>query len=97
MVIVAGHIVVEPEQREAYLAGCLGVVEEARRATGCLDFAISADLIDRSRINIFERWESSAAVEEFRRGGPSDDQGAAIRAASVAEYEVAGERSLFGD
>jgi hypothetical protein len=46
MVIVAGHITVDPEQRESYLAGCRSVVEKARRADGCLDFAITADLID---------------------------------------------------
>ena len=95
MVIVAGHITVESGQREAYLAGCLSVVDQARRTPGCLDFAISADPIDISRINIFERWESQGAVEEFRSNGPSDDQGAAIRAASVAEYDVIGDRLLF--
>ena len=41
MVIVAGHITVDPEQRESYLAGCMSVVEKARRADGCLDFAIT--------------------------------------------------------
>ena len=89
VVIVAGHITVESHQREAYLAGCVSVVEQARRATGCLDFAITADLLDSSRINIFERWESQAAVETFRGSGPSDDQIAAIVSASVAEYTVA--------
>jgi quinol monooxygenase YgiN len=39
MVIVAGHITVDPEQRESYLAGSMSVVEKARRADGCLDFA----------------------------------------------------------
>jgi quinol monooxygenase YgiN len=37
MVTVAGHITVDPEQRESYLAGCMSVVEQARRAAGCLD------------------------------------------------------------
>jgi quinol monooxygenase YgiN len=97
MVIVAGHITVEPQQREAYLADCVRIVEEARRAAGCLDFTISADLIDASRINIFERWASQAAVETFRGDGPSDEQGAAMRAASVAEYDIAAVRPLFGD
>ncbi|MDF3307997.1 antibiotic biosynthesis monooxygenase [Rhodococcus sp. T2V] len=97
MVIVAGHITVEPEQRESYLAGCVSVVEQARSAAGCLDFAISADLIDPGRINIFERWESQAAVDAFRSGGPSDEQGAAMLTASVAEYDVADERALFGE
>jgi quinol monooxygenase YgiN len=71
------------------------VVEEARGAAGCLDFAISADLIDPSRINIFERWASQAAVDAFRGSGPSDEQGAAIRSASVAEFDVADVRPLF--
>jgi quinol monooxygenase YgiN len=55
MVIVAGHITVDPEQRESYLAGCVSVVEQARRADGCLDFAITADLLDAGRVNLFER------------------------------------------
>jgi quinol monooxygenase YgiN len=94
MVIVAGHIVVDPQQREAYLADCVTVVEQARRAPGCLGFSITADLVDTGRIVIFERWESQAAVEAFRGSGPSDEQGAAILAASVAEYDVADVRSL---
>ena len=96
MVIVAGHIVVEPGERERYLAGCVGVVEQARRAPGCLDFAISADLLDTGRINVYERWESQAAVEAFRGSGPGDEQGAAMLDASVAEYDVDGVRPLTG-
>jgi quinol monooxygenase YgiN len=94
MVIVAGQLVVDPEQRESYLAGCIGVVEQARRTPGCLDFAISADLVEPGRINIFERWESQAAVEAFRGDGPSDDQRGAVLSASVAEYDVGDVRSL---
>jgi quinol monooxygenase YgiN len=65
MVIVAGRITVDPEQRESYLAGSIGVVEKARRAAGCLDFAIMADLLDPGRVNLFERWESQAAGAEY--------------------------------
>jgi quinol monooxygenase YgiN len=76
MVIVAGHITVDPEQRESYLAGSMSVVEKARRADGCLDFAVTADLLEPGRVNLFERWESQAAVETFRRSAPkpSHDQ-----------------------
>lgn len=94
MVIVAGHITVGPAQRRTYLDGCVSVVEAARRADGCLDFAVSADLVEPGRINIFERWESQAAVEQFRGGGPSDEQGAAMLSAAVAEYDVADVRGL---
>ncbi|MFW6091607.1 MAG: putative quinol monooxygenase [Actinomycetota bacterium] len=94
MVIVAGHLVVEPEQRESYLAGSRDVVEQGRAAAGCLDFSITADLLDAGRINIFELWTSREAVEAFRGSGPDDEQQAAIRSASVAEYDVAGTRAL---
>jgi heme-degrading monooxygenase HmoA len=97
MVIVAGHITVEPQQRESYLAGCVSVVEQARGTAGCLGFAITADLIDPGRVNLFERWESQAAVETFRRGGPSNVQGAAMLSASVAGYDIADVRPLLGE
>lgn len=97
MLIVAGHIAVEPHRRESYLADCVGVVEQARRAPGCLDFTIAADLLDAGRINVFERWESHAAVEAFRGDGPSDDQGAAMLSASVAEYDISTMRQLAGE
>ena len=97
MVIVAGHINVEPRERESYVAGCVSVVEQARRAAGCLDFAITADLVDPGRVNIFERWESQAAVSAFRGSGPSDEQGAVMLSASVAEYDIADVRPLFGE
>jgi len=45
----------------------------------------------------FERWESQAAVETFRGSGPSDDQGAAMLSASVAEYDIAEIRVLSGE
>jgi quinol monooxygenase YgiN len=70
------------------------VVRDGRAATGCLDFALSADLIDPGRINILERWESAAAVEAFRGSGVDSEQGAAIITASVAEYAVSATRSL---
>jgi len=94
MVIVAGHLVVDPEKRQSYLAGCVNVVEQGRGAPGCLDFAITADLVDPGRVNVFERWESQADVEAFRGSGPGDEQGAAMLAASVAEYDVADVRFL---
>lgn len=94
MVIVAGHLVVDPDERAAYLEGCAAVVEAARAADGCLDFSIGADLVDPGRINVYERWDSQDAVETFRGSGPSGDQQTAIRSASVAEYGAVEERIL---
>ncbi len=94
MVIVAGHLRVEPQARESYLTGCVAVVQAARAAHGCLDFAIGADLLDPGRINIYERWHSQAAVAAFRGSGPDADQSAAIVAAAVVEYETAASREI---
>jgi quinol monooxygenase YgiN len=94
MVIVAGHITVDPAQRESYLAGSVSVVENARRADGCLDFSVTADLLDPGRVNLFERWVSLAAVKAFRRSAPRSKRGAAMLSASVAEYDVADVRPL---
>ena len=95
MVIVAGHITVEPEKRESYLAGCVSIVKRARSLAGCLDFAITADLIDPGRVNIFERWESQAALESARSSAPPFEQAAEMTSASVADYDIADVRPFF--
>ncbi|WP_280354585.1 putative quinol monooxygenase [Nocardia otitidiscaviarum] len=96
MVIVAGRIIVEARDRDAYLDACVSVVEQARAAAGCLDFAICADLTDPGRVNVFERWESREAVEAFRCSGPEFEPGAVMLSAAVAEYDVADVRALSG-
>jgi hypothetical protein len=50
--------------------------------------AMSADLVDADRINIFEQWDSAEAVEQFRGSGPSDDQQAVITGAHVVQHTV---------
>jgi len=94
MIIVAGQILVEPEQREGYLQSCVEVIEQARKAPGCLDFALTADLVTAGRINVFERWESAEAVRSFRGDGPNQEQQAEMISASVSEYEVSAVRDL---
>lgn len=87
-------VLVEPEQREPYLAGGVSVVEEARCAPGCLDLTISAYPIDAARIIIVERWEYQASVEAFRGSDATDEQTASIRCACIAECDVARVRAL---
>ena len=88
VIIVSGSLFVEPEQREVYLAGCGEAIRLARTAPGCIDFQLSADPLDGGRINVFEQWESAAAVEAFRGSGPSDEQQAMIKEARVFQHEV---------
>jgi quinol monooxygenase YgiN len=94
-VIVAGHITVEPQQRESYLAGC------AHRRKGSLGSWLPRrrdlrGLVDPGRVNIFERWESQAALETFRSSGPDTEQRPAMLTVSVQEYDIADVRPVFG-
>jgi quinol monooxygenase YgiN len=89
MIIVSGSITVDAADRAAYLEGCRNVIEQARSASGCLDFHISADPLEPDRVNVYEQWESVDAVEEFRGSGPSAEQAATIRSAAVFQHEIA--------
>ena len=88
MIIVAGAVVVDPEGRDAYLEGCVSVVAAARRAQGCLDFALSPDLVEPGRINVYERWSSEEDLHRFRGSGPDDGQIAALLKVDVNDYAV---------
>ncbi|MCP3822019.1 antibiotic biosynthesis monooxygenase [Streptomyces sp. A3M-1-3] len=88
MIIVSGKLYVDPAARDAYLAGCRTVVEQARAAPGCFDFALSADLAEPGRINVYERWESDEQLMAFRGSGPEPEQAAAIRDAEVSRYRI---------
>ncbi|TDB78009.1 antibiotic biosynthesis monooxygenase [Actinomadura sp. KC216] len=88
MIIISGWLSVDPDGRDAYLAGCRKVVEAARAAPGCLDFGLAADLIEPDRITVYERWETDEAVERFRGDGPEPEQAARIRDADVKRYRI---------
>lgn len=55
MIIIAGWLQVEPADRDRYLADCVPVMQQAKAATGCLDFVLTADPLEPSRIRVFER------------------------------------------
>jgi quinol monooxygenase YgiN len=88
VIIVAGALIVDPGGRDAYLEGCRGVVEAARQADGCLDYALSPDLLEPDRINVYELWASEEDLQEFRGTGPDAGQLAALLDIRVEEYEV---------
>ncbi len=88
MLIVAGHLVVEEQDRDRYVADCAIAVSRARDADGCLDFAVSADSVDPCRVNVFERWRTPELLAAFRGDGPDDGTRRRILRANVSEYVV---------
>ncbi len=95
MIIVAGYLMVEPGERDGYLSAGVEVIELARAAEGCLDFAMSPDPVDPGRINILERWVAQEFVDRFRGSGPEDATAAAITGGAVGEYDGDNERRLL--
>lgn len=95
MLIVAGSIEVDPEQRESFLKEREEGMRTSRAEPGCLDYVFSADPLEPGRIMLFERWESKEALAAhlermgMRRGsGPGGGGGAAQGPRSVVQYEV---------
>ena len=88
-VIVAGKIYVVPGNRTEFIKRSLESVRRARKAAGCIDFAVSADLVESDRVNVFEIWTSMQALHEFRGSGPDDKLTQFIVDVEIGEYLVA--------
>ena len=89
MLIIAGHLMVDPAHRAAFLEANGGGVAQARQATGCFDFVQSADPIDSSRINIYERWDNEDNLLAFRGAGQPEAESPPILSADVKRYVIA--------
>ncbi len=89
MIIVCGNLRLVPGQRDTFIARSLPAIRAAREAAGCIDFSVSPDPLDPDRANVLERWESHAALQAFRGGGPDDDLSVLIKGYDMAEYNVA--------
>ena len=96
MVIIAGHARIDASDRDRYVAAHEDLVRRARPAAGCLDVAISADALDPTRVNIFERWQSEEHLDAWRAVAHAPDTGITIGSVDVMMYIVGDVRPPFG-
>ncbi len=87
-VIVGGKLSIAEGKRDEFIERSCNAVQQARANGDCVDFSVSADPIEPSRVNIFEAWASTEALEKFRGEGPDDSLSELIEGAEVAEYRV---------
>ena len=88
-IIVSGTLHVDPADREAFLAARVPIIAHAREAKGCLDFSLSADVLDEGRVNVYERWTSREDLLAYRGGGgPELDDSIAVTAADVELHHI---------
>ena len=95
MLIIAGHLDLDPADRARYVAAFADLVRRARRAPGCLDLAIAADPLDEGRVNTYERWQSWDEVTAWRAVANAPEVDVEIRSVDVAMWDATGERDPF--
>ncbi len=88
MVIVSGKIFVPREQRTRFLELSAEAMTQARKTSGCRDFVVAPDPIERDRVNIYEEWESEEDLAAFRDDGPGEDLSSLIVRAEVFQHAV---------
>ena len=68
MLIVAGHFEVDPADQEAFVASKVEAMERTRAEAGCLEYAMTVDPLDPTRVLLFERWADQAAFDAHMAG-----------------------------
>ena len=63
MIVIAGHLVLDPTRHEAAVAAAREMMSETRKEKGCISYTFSADLEGPGRFRIFEEWEGEEALK----------------------------------
>lgn len=98
MVIVAGSLQIDPDQRDAFLARKEPGMRATRAEPGCLEYTFSADPTDPARVLVIERWarqedlDAHLAAAQVRRAAARAGEPPTV--ASIFVYDVTAERPL---
>lgn len=88
MIIVSGTITLQLGRRDDFLAASEPAIRAARQAPGCRRFVVAADPLEPDLANVYEEWETEAALLAFRGEGPSADMRGMIAGADVQRHQV---------
>lgn len=96
MLIVAGSFEFEPGDRDEFLVARTPAMIATRTESGCLEYVMSADPVDPTRVILFERWADQTAFDAHMAGlanGPKSG-GPAPKGMAVEIYDIEGVRSF---
>ncbi len=101
MIVIAGHIRIDPSKRSEAIAAAHAVMEATRQESGCSAYVFSADLADEGVFHVFEHWDSQEALDAHFKAPHMAAFQKAMGGFGVAEmkllrYDASGARSLFG-
>jgi quinol monooxygenase YgiN len=93
MIVIAGHVVLDPAKREQAETAAREMMSETRKEQGCISYTFSADLEQAGRFRVFEEWESDEALRaHFASPHMARFQqavgGLGVREMKVQRYEV---------
>lgn len=88
MIVVAGHVRVDPANRAAALAAIRAVVAGTRQEPGNVTYTFAADFDDESTFHVFEVWESAEALEAHFGTPHVAEFARAARAFGVREMQI---------
>lgn len=96
MLIVAGHFDIDPSDRDAFIAGRVESMTATRSEGGCLEYVMSADPVDPTRVVLFERWDDQASLDAHMKAlaTAARPSGPAPTGFSVKIYDIEGERAF---
>lgn len=98
MIIVAGHIVFDPQRMADILADIASMEAATRQEDGCLYYAMAVDDLASGQVTLFERWrdEEALAVHLRTPALKAFQQRNLVHArdVSIKVYDVSGERDL---
>lgn len=94
MLVIAGHIRLDPARRDQAVAAAVEMMRETRQEKGCQSYVFSEELGEPGCFRIFEEWDSQAALDaHFAAPHMATFQtamaGFGITEMAVQKYEVA--------
>lgn len=100
MIVVAGHILIDPSKRDEVVAALSACVTATREEAGNIDYRFSPDLDDEARFNLVELWESEDAMNEHMAtphlAALLEALGPLMGGApEITRYDVSGSSKLF--
>jgi quinol monooxygenase YgiN len=96
MIIVAGFVIVSPDDRDRYVGGFRSLVRACREAPGCLDVGVTADSVEPGRVNVFELWATQDELDAWRASAPVPDVDIEFETGQMKEYVISRSREPFG-
>lgn len=87
-IIVAGYLIINSGERDNFVEKSKDAIELARNHSACDDFSVSPDPCNPDRVNIFEKWSSSQALQDFRNEGDDSDVFDFVKSFHVNEYDI---------